>query len=121
MRDITATVDELKTVVRMFCEDRDWDRFHNPKDLVIGISTEASELLEIFRFKDEAECREILEDGKGREAVCDELADVLYFVIRFAQTNEIDLSSALESKVCKNGNKYPADKFKGSNKKYDEL
>ncbi|MGE0015335.1 MAG: nucleotide pyrophosphohydrolase [Candidatus Methanomethylophilaceae archaeon] len=121
MRDSTATVDELKTVVRMFCEDRDWDQFHNPKDLAIGITTEASELLEIFRFKDEAECREILEDGEGREAVCDELADVLYFVLRFAQTNNIDLASVLEVKVYKNGNRYPADKFKGSNKKYNEL
>ncbi|MDD2410848.1 MAG: nucleotide pyrophosphohydrolase [Candidatus Methanomethylophilaceae archaeon] len=121
MRDFTATVDELKTVVRMFCEDREWDRFHNPKDLAIGITTEASELLDIFRFKDAAECREILEDEECREAVCDELADVLYFVLRFAQTNDIDLASALESKVYKNGKKYPADKSRGSNKKYDEL
>ncbi|MGE4577874.1 MAG: nucleotide pyrophosphohydrolase [Candidatus Methanomethylophilaceae archaeon] len=120
MRDFTATVDEMKTIVRLFCEDRDWNKFHNPKDLAIGISTEASELLDIFRFKDVSECRELLENKGSRDAVCDELADVLYFVLRFAQMNNIDLASALENKIYKNGNKYPADKFKGSNKKYNE-
>lgn len=120
MRDFTATVDELKTIVRLFCEDRDWDKFHNPKDLAIGISTEASELLDIFRFKDASECKEIFENMESRGAVRDELADVLYFVLRFAQMNNIDLASALVDKIYKNGNKYPADKFKGSNKKYNE-
>ncbi|MBR3476088.1 MAG: nucleotide pyrophosphohydrolase [Candidatus Methanomethylophilaceae archaeon] len=121
MDDSTATVASLKGEVKAFCEERDWDRFHNPKDLAIGMVTEASELLDIFRFKDAGQCQALLSDPGSREHIEEEVADVLYFVLRFAQMNGIDLSEALESKISKNAKKYPVDLSKGKNLKYTEF
>lgn len=119
MNDVTLK--ELIKEVQTFCEDRDWDQFHNPKDLAIGISTEANELLDLFRFKSEADMKELFEDTKKRVRIEEEIADVLFFVLRFAQRNEIDLENALKDKIAKNGKKYSIQNAKGSNKKYDEF
>lgn len=107
--------------VRRFCEERDWNQFHNPKDLAIGISTEANELLDIFRFKSDDQMTEIFTDPMKREHVEEEIADTLFFVLRFAQMNDIDLVEALDRKLAKNAEKYPVEKAKGSNEKYTEL
>ncbi len=117
--DKKVTIEELKNKVKEFCENRDWDQFHNPKELAIGISTEANELLQIFRFKSEDDMKKLMSSDK-RVEVEEELADVLYFVLRFAQMNEIDLSSAVVNKIEKNNKKYPVEKVKGCNKKYNE-
>lgn len=120
MGDEATTLSELKLIVKKFCEERDWDQFHNPKDLAIGISTEANELLEIFRFKNEKEMKEMVNDQAKMKEIEKELADVLYFVLRFAQMNSIDLSTALKNKLKENEKRYPVEKAKGSNKKYNE-
>src|SRR3989338_7430302 len=117
--DNKTTIQELKEKVKKFCEDRDWDKYHNAKDLAIGIITEASELLEHFRFKSEEDIKQILKSKK--QEVSEELADVLYFVLRLAQKHDIDLSTELEKKLRKNELKYPVYKYKGLNKKYDEF
>lgn len=119
MNDVTVKC--LTDKVQKFCEDRDWDQFHNPKDLAIGISTEANELLDIFRFKSEEEMKAIIKDDKKKERVEDELADTLFFILRFAQMNQIDLGNILERKITKNNKKYPVEKIKGKNLKYTEL
>lgn len=119
--DNTIYVQELKDRVKAFCEERDWDQFHNPKDLAIGISTEANELLDIFRFKNEEEMKEICLNSNKREHMEDELADTLFFILRFAQMNDIDLSRILGRKMERNGKKYPVEKIKGKNLKYTEL
>lgn len=119
--DSDTTVRELQDEVRRFCEERDWDRFHTPKDLAIGIATEAAELLEIFRFKDEAQCRAAIADPERGRDVRDELSDVLYFVLRFAQMNGIDLTASLRAKIASDAERYPADAFRGRNEKYSEL
>lgn len=116
-----STVKELMEKIKAFCEERDWDQFHNPKDLAIGISTEANELLDIFRFKSEQEMRQILSEPSKREHVEEELADTLFFVLRFAQMNGIDLGEILDKKMLKNAVKYPVDKSKGKNLKYTEM
>lgn len=116
-----VTVKSLTDKVQKFCEDRDWDQFHNPKDLAIGISTEANELLDIFRFKSEEEMKAIIMDDKKKEQIEDELADTLFFILRFAQMNQIDLGEILERKIAKNNEKYPVEKIKGKNLKYTEL
>lgn len=115
------TVKELIDKVRTFCEERDWDQFHNPKDLAIGISTESNELLDIFRFKSNDDMNEIMSNDVKREHVEEELADVFFFVLRFAQMNHIDLKDALEMKMEKNARKYPTDQVKGKNIKYNEI
>ena len=117
--DKDITIDEIKKVVQQFCEDRDWDQFHNPKELAIGISTEANELLQLFRFKSEEDMNRLMNSDRKTE-VEEELADIFYFVLRFAQMNNIDLSAAVKKKIDKNNTKYPVDKVKGCNKKYNE-
>lgn len=121
MDDSVATVDDLKGLVREFCEERDWDQYHNPKDLAIGMVTESSELLDIFRFKSPTDIGSIMSDPKRSAHVKEELSDVLYFVLRFAQMNGIDLYTELVRKIGIDGEKYPAEKSRGRNLKYDEL
>jgi len=120
MDDQSATVNELKAIVKKFCEDREWDQFHNPKDLAIGISTEANELLQLFRFKSEDQIKRMLSDPKTRKAIAAELVDALYFVLRFAQMNSFDLSNELQEKISDNERRYPVERSRGSNRKYDE-
>ncbi|MHA1874295.1 MAG: nucleotide pyrophosphohydrolase [Candidatus Heimdallarchaeaceae archaeon] len=117
--DNTTTIQELKEKIKKFCEEREWDKFHNAKDLSIGIITEAAELLEIFRWKSNKEVEELFKTRRGD--IEDELSDVLYFVLRLAQKYGIDLSDSLARKLAKNEKKYPIKKSKGSNKKYTEL
>ncbi|MFP3257101.1 MAG: nucleotide pyrophosphohydrolase [Candidatus Nanopusillus acidilobi] len=121
INDSNTNIAYLKEKVKQFCKERDWDQFHNPKDLAIGIVTEGAELLDIFRFKFPEEIEELLKNKDKLLQIKDELADILYFVIRFAQMNNIDLTDALLKKLEKNELKYPVIKSKGSNKKYNEV
>ena len=114
------TVNELIKIVQDFCEERDWDQFHNPKDLAIGLSTESNELLDLFRFKSDEQMKEMLKDLHSRERISEELADVFFFVLRFAQMYNFDLKDILYNKVDKNAKKYPSDQVKGKNLKYNE-
>lgn len=111
-----ASLEDFQERVKRFCEERDWDQFHDAKELAIGIVTEGSELLEHFRFH---EAEEIME--AKREEVEEELIDVFFFVLRLAQKYDIDLEQAFERKMEKNKQKYPVEKAKGVNKKYTEL
>ncbi len=119
--DDELRIRDLKDKVKAFCQERDWEKFHNAKDLALSMSIEASELLEHFRWKDHEESDAIFKDEKKREQIADELSDVLYFLLRFSQKYDIDLSESLFNKIKKNEEKYPVDKFKGSNKKYNEI
>lgn len=121
MNDLKLSVQSLKDIVQSMCEDRDWDQFHNPKDLAIGIITEASELLELFRFKSKTEVMDLLTDNDKMGKVKDELADIFFFILRFCQMYEIDLTESLLCKIEKNKEKYPIELSKGSNKKYTEF
>ena len=121
VKDDERKIHELKQKVKEFCEVRDWDQFHDAKELAIGLSIEASELLEIFRWKKSEEIKELFNDEKRKEDIEDEMADILYFLVRIAQIYDIDLSESLDKKMQKNELKYPIDKAKGSNKKYNEF
>jgi NTP pyrophosphatase (non-canonical NTP hydrolase) len=117
----SLTIEELKKTVQEFCEARDWDQFHGPKDLAIGVITEASELLEHFRFLSDEQALALLHNPQQKEEIEDELADVLFFLLRFSQRFDIDLDMALLRKIGKSEKKYPVDKAKGSNQKYTKL
>jgi NTP pyrophosphatase (non-canonical NTP hydrolase) len=112
--------DELNAEIRKFCDHREWEQYHTPKELAIGLTTESSELLERFRFKNEQEQIELLDEPSNRELIEDEMADVLFFLLRFADLYDIDLETALENKLEKNRARYPEDEYKGRNEKYDE-
>jgi NTP pyrophosphatase (non-canonical NTP hydrolase) len=118
--DDKTNVKQLKEMVKAFCEERDWDQYHNAKDLAIGIITESSELLEHFRFKSESEVDDLFKEKIKKDEVSEEVADVLFFILRFAEKYHIDLSDELKKKLDKNVQKYPIEKAKGSNKKYTE-
>ncbi len=115
------TIQDLTDKVRKFCEARDWDQYHCPKDLAIGVITEASEPLEHFRFLSEEQVLELFEDKKSKEDIEDELADVLFFLLRFSQRFDIDLELALRRNLEKCEKKYPVEKARGSNLKYTKL
>jgi NTP pyrophosphatase (non-canonical NTP hydrolase) len=111
-----VSLKELVQKVTAFRDQRDWKQFHTPKDLSIAMSIEASELLELFRFKSDAEAEALVNERSVD--LQDELADVLYFVLLMAGDWNIDLPTALEAKLEKSGAKYPVERCKGKNLKY---
>lgn len=108
--DELVTIDQLKSWVRAFCEERGWDPYHGPKDLAIGLVTEASELLELFRFVNDESAAQMLKDPLQREKIADELADSIYFILRFAQMHGFDIGQSVKAKIAKNAIKYPPPK-----------
>lgn len=110
---------DLQKAIRKFCDDRNWDQFHNGKDLSISLSLEASELLEHFQWKSEEEIVKHLEEQKPEVAA--ELADVFYWVLLIANKFDINLVDAFNAKMAKNELKYPVDKARDNHKKYTEL
>ena len=119
--DNKTTIEDIKKQIKTFCDERDWDQFHNAKDLAIGVSTEANELLDIFRFKTEKQIEQYFKDEKKRLEITEEMSDVLYFVLRLAQKYDIDMSSEFNKKMIKNGIKYPVELCKSLNASYKEL
>jgi NTP pyrophosphatase (non-canonical NTP hydrolase) len=114
-----ADLQTLTNKVINFRDERDWAQFHNPKDLALSLTLEATEVLEIFQWK---EADAIAETARARrDELANELADVLYWTLLMAHDLKIDLSSALEAKLAANARKYPVDKAKGSSKKYTDL
>lgn len=120
-QDDQTTISELKLQVKQFCTDRDWDQYHNAKELAIGVTTESAELLDIFRFKSQEEVARMFITPADREKISDEMADVLFFLMRIAQKYDIDMADAFHMKMIKNEMKYPIEKARGSNKKYNEF
>jgi len=108
----------LRDTLRKFVAERDWDKFHSPKNLASALSVEAAELLEHFQWLTEEQSRQLPPEKLA--AVRDEMADVLVYLVRLADKLEVDLLAAVEVKMAKNAAKYPADKVRGSMKKYSE-
>jgi NTP pyrophosphatase (non-canonical NTP hydrolase) len=106
--------------LRSFAAERDWDQFHTPKNLATSLSVEASELLELFQWSRGQNGWDEIEDSSVRSKVENELADILLCVIRFADKAGIDLETIAERKIALNAKKYPAERFRGSDRKYDE-
>lgn len=118
--DESTTIASLKEAVKKFCEDRDWDQFHGLKDLAIGTSTEANELLELFRFKTDFEITQKMNDPAFKARVEQELSDVFFFILRISQMHNLDLTQAFVHKMQSNIEKYPVETARSSNKKYNE-
>ena len=116
-----TTVAQLKSWIRRFVTERDWDQYHFPKDLAIGLSIEAAEVLEHFRFRSDEETAALLDDEKFARTVGHELADVLYFVLLMCTNMGLDASQLLKEKLAISGERYPVEKARGRNLKYTEL
>jgi NTP pyrophosphatase (non-canonical NTP hydrolase) len=119
--DESTTVADLKTMVRHFVEERDWDQFHFPKDLAIGLSLEAAELLEHFRFLSNEEIAAKIEDGSYLRDIGHELADVLYFVLLMCRNLNLDATEMLRQKMALSAQRYPVERARGKNLKYTHL
>ncbi|MCJ8276082.1 MAG: nucleotide pyrophosphohydrolase [Bdellovibrionales bacterium] len=118
-KDSESTIADFKKVIQEFCEERGWDPFHGAKELAIGAVTEASELLEHFRFQSTVQIEEMFQDEAKKSEIADELVDVLFFILRMSQRYDIDLGSHFNKKMEKNAKRYPAEEFKGKNHKAD--
>lgn len=113
-------IEALAKQLRDFAQQRDWEQFHTPKNLACALSVEASELLELFQWSRGSEGWHELCAGDLRAKVEHELADVLLYLIRFADLAGVDLEAVARAKMELNAQKYPADKFRGSDRKYNE-
>lgn len=102
---------DVKREVVQFTEDRNWDQFHTPENLAKSISIEAAELLECFQWNSDYD----------KDAVTEELADVMNYCILMADKIGVDIEEAIINKIRKNAEKYPVEKSYGSSKKYTEL
>jgi NTP pyrophosphatase (non-canonical NTP hydrolase) len=112
-------LEALREDLRSFVAERDWEQFHTPKDLAVGLSVEAGELLEGLQWRD-PDADELRAEG-DLEEVAAELADVLLYALLLADELDVDLLEAAEAKLAENREKYPADEVRGSATKYTEL
>ena len=108
-----SDIEEIMQQIVQFTKDRDWDQFHNGKDLALALSIEASELNEAFLWKDPSQV--------SRDKVKEELADVLNYAFLIADKYDLDIKDIILDKLKINAIKYPVDKAKGKADKYTEL
>ena len=114
-------VESLAASLHRFADDRDWQQFHSPKNLLLALTGEVGELCEIFQWMSEADSTGAAKRPETAQAVKDEQADVLMYLVRLASVLGVDLNEAVTSKLALNGQKYPVDKAKSTSKKYDQL
>jgi NTP pyrophosphatase (non-canonical NTP hydrolase) len=113
------TIDELTAEIRAFRDARDWRQFHNPKELAVAITAEAGELLQHFVWQNHEQSERRMTER--RAAIEDEIADVAILLFELADNSGIDLAAAMRAKLARNQARYPVDKARGSNAKYNEL
>ncbi|TAL31534.1 MAG: nucleotide pyrophosphohydrolase [Spirochaetes bacterium] len=111
----------LRGAALAFRDERDWRRFHTPKNLATGLSIEAAELQELFLWKTEDEARAFIAAPEGKARASQEIADVFVFLLYLAEECGIDLADAVRAKIALNGEKYPVEKSFGSAAKYTEF
>jgi dCTP diphosphatase len=112
-------LDTLRSQLARFAEERDWDQFHNPKNLVMALIAEAGELVEHFQWLSPQQAENLSAASKSEVEL--EIADVLLFLLRLADRLEIDPLAAAEKKMALNAEKYPVAKSKGNATKYNKL
>ncbi|MEV6226551.1 nucleotide pyrophosphohydrolase [Saccharopolyspora shandongensis] len=115
------SVDGLRGLLREFAEARDWQRFHTPRNLALALAGEVGELVAELQWVSDEELAERLRDAALFERLSDEAADVLIYLVRFADVCGIDLLAAAEAKIARNEHRYPAGLSRGSAAKYTEL
>lgn len=115
------TTQLIQEKIRKFVQERDWEKYHTPKNLVMALSGEVGELLEIFQWLTPEESQAVMADPKKAVQVRHELADIMVYVLRLADKLEVSLNEAIEEKLALNAEKYPVQLSKGSAKKYTDL
>lgn len=116
---MSNSLDELRARLARFAEERDWDQFHNPKNLAMALAAESGELLEHFQWLTPDEAARLPPETRAEVAL--EAADVLLFLLRLCDKLDIDLAAAAEKKLALNAKKYPIEKARGRATKYNKL
>lgn len=114
MNDQTTKISQLKTMVGKFVRERDWEKFHSPKNLAMSISIEAAELMEIFQWLDTKEASSLLKKPGKAEHIKEELADILIYLISFCNLYKIDMSEIVADKLRKNKARFPVKNVRGT-------
>ena len=113
MGEHPQTLEEILEIVREFVKERDWDQYNLPLNLAVSLSIETAELLELFQWKTHEDVVEALKEEQFREELSSEIADVLVYLLRVADTCGIDPTKAFVKKMKRNREKYPIDYWKG--------
>ncbi len=113
MNDKSTTVFELRELVRKFVDDREWEKFHAPKNVSMALAVEAAELMEHFQWLSVEESRSIDADPAKLDAVGEELADIICYTLALANTLGLDVTETLRAKMKKNEIKYPVEQYRG--------
>lgn len=108
---------ELEQQLDQFATERDWEQFHTPKNLALAIAGEVGELCELVQWKSDSEIADALQTDAFEDALSDELADVLIYLVRLAAVSGVDLDVAVQRKLGRNAQRYPAAQVKGSAEK----
>jgi len=117
MSDESTTFARLKAAVASFAAEREWEQFHSPKNLSMGLATEAAELMEHFLWVESAASRALIDEPGKREQIADEMADVACYLLNLSNVLNIDLSGAIVAKIAKNALKYPVERCRGKYRK----
>ncbi|MCX2730124.1 nucleotide pyrophosphohydrolase [Saccharopolyspora sp. NFXS83] len=115
------SIAELRARLRTFAQERDWGRFHSPKNLAMALSGEAGELIAELQWLDDASVADGLEQGALQERLADEAADVLLYLVQFTEAAGIDLVEAAHAKIDRNESRYPAHLAYGTAAKQTDL
>lgn len=115
--DLTA----LRRQVRRFAEERGWQKYHNPRSLLLALAGETGELSELFQWLDDGQASAIMEDPEQAERVREEIADVFCYLLRLSDVLDIDLGSALRAKMKLNAERYPIELSRGNAIKYTDF
>ncbi|MGY6271968.1 nucleotide pyrophosphohydrolase [Achromobacter denitrificans] len=113
-----SDLEEIRLAVRRFAAEREWQPYHTPKNLAMALAGEAGELVSLFQWLSEAESRAM--PAARLADAADEIADVQMYLVALADQLGIDIAAAVAGKMEKNARKYPADRFRGSARKYDD-
>jgi len=119
--DKTTSIIELRERVSKFVQDRDWNKYHNPKDIAVSITIEASELLEVFQWVKDEDLDKTIKEPSKIARLEEELGDVMIYCISLANALNIDIAQAVMKKIEINESKYPVERVKGDYRKYTEL
>ena len=111
-------LEQLQLALRQFAQERDWEQFQSPKNLSMALAVEAAELLEEFQWLSEAQSEQL--ESEKKQAVAFEMADVLMYLLRLADRLEVDLIATAAEKMALNEQRYPAEKVRGSARKYSD-
>ena len=115
------SLDNLSTALLAFRDERNWAQFHTLKNLIVALNLEAAELLELTQWKTDAQSAALAQSPQTQEALRDECADVLLYLLLIAEKSGINLEAAAFAKLTKNAVKYPIDKSYGNSQKYTEF